>query len=769
MSLKPMNTVEDNYVEGLTCAVCESPKLSVTHVDAYPDFILCGNCASAFVVEDEGNWIMYGKVSDDFPKTREFAQRQWTWLDAVRQRAQDESEEIAARSTVEPEDAAPFADLPTPVDIESEEITPEEPLSPIDSGPEPIPAPTPPLMDEIAAPEASIPDATPEELGIDEDLIPQELDSAYASPPDSAEALELETTSDLIDEITEIEEPTPPSEIVPEFESVEPEEVFSGLETPAEPVADLDEELRTAEALFPETIEPLLTPDDVPTLSEEIEQEAQVADAPAAELDVVELSRLQQVTTSPEDAVEAPIEESITREPSQPEELGSEMEELPIPEWLEKQPTEQLDDILAIPPFAEATGGEMQVSEDKIIPPFADEKVAPSPIQMPEAEDIGGAGEGGLLPTTEPADFLAPESEDIPSGTSIAEELGFTTPPPEDLEPPDSPELADIDAVELEEVDEPVEEHLLPPWARKDQPTEEPVVTAETVPDPIFQETEEPTSAESLFEPEDETALPAPEYEIPLGEPEEGSRYRVIVEGDALTFPNNVCVHCLQMPVKLAAAVRGTLPDPQQPGDRKQKIFKLPLCGNCENRAKASSEEERSAKLQAHIISGIVAVILIVLVLIFGSSSFSSGSFIGALITIIVGILGYGIPAILLLNRASAYPPPYDAAYVLTTLRVVDLTTDNLTAFEWRNQGYAELFRQVNRKSAQENIARVEDLMVLIEPAPPEPTEEPEPDLFEFEEVEAELDGEEVPEGESIEDPAETITPETDNISTDPD
>ena len=59
--------------------------------------------------------------------------------------------------------------------------------------------------------------------------------------------------------------------------------------------------------------------------------------------------------------------------------------------------------------------------------------------------------------------------------------------------------------------------------------------------------------------------------------------------------------------------------------------------------------------------------------------------------------------------------------------------------------------------------------MVLIEPAPPEPTEEPEPDLFEFEEVEAELDGEEVPEGESIEDPAETITPETDNISTDPD
>ena len=766
-----MKTVEDNYVDGLTCAVCESPELSVTHVDAYPDFISCGNCASAFVVEDEGNWIMYGKINADLPKTREFAQRQWTWLDAVRQRAQDEREEIAARSTVEAEDVSPFEELPTPVDFEREEITPEEPLSPADSGLEPAPAPTPPLVDEIAAPEASIPDAIPEELTIEGDLIPQVPDSAYAPTPDSEEALEFETTSDLIDEIIEIEEPTPPSEIVPEFESVEPADVFSGLETPAELSSDLDEELRegpAAEALFPETIEPLLTPDDAPTLSEEIEQEAQVADAPAAELDAVELSRLQQVTTTPEDAVEAPMEESITREPSQSEQLGSEMEDLPIPKWLEKQPAEELDDILAIPPFAEATGGEAQVSEDKIVPPFADEKVAPSPIQMPEAEDVGGPDEEGLLPTTEPADFLAPETEDIPSGTSIAEELGFTTPPVEDLEPPASPELADLDAVELEEVDEPIEEHLLPPWARKDQSTEEPVVAAETVPDPIFLETEEPASTESLFEPGDETALPAPEHEIPLGEPEQGSRYRVIVEGDALTFPKNVCAHCLQMPVKLVAAVRGTLPDPQQPGDRKQKIFKLPLCGNCENRAKASSEEERSAKLQAHIISGIVAVILIALLLIFGSSSFSSGSFIGALITIIVGILGYGIPAILLLNRANAYAPPYDATYVLTTLRVVDDAGDNLTAFEWRNQGYAELFRQVNRKSAQKNIARVEDLMVLIEPAPPESTEEPETDLFEFEEVEAELGVEKVPEGESTEDPAETISPEIDNISTDP-
>lgn len=650
MSLKPMKTIEDKYVEGLTCAICESPELSVTHVDVYPDFVLCGNCASAFVVEDEGNWIMYGKIDVDLPVTREFALRQWTWLDAVRQRAQDEREQVAARSTVETEDVSPFEELPTPAQ-----------------------------------------------------------------------------TPSLIDEITEIEQPTPPSELVPEFESVEPAEVFSGLETPAEPSSDLEEELwerPAVDALVPETREPLLAPDDTPTLSEEIEQEVE---------DAVELSRLQQVTTAPEDAVEAPMEESITREPSPSEQLGSEMEDLPIPEWLEKQPAEQVDDILAVPPFVEATGGEVQVSEDKIVPPFADEKVEPFPIQMPEAEDI-------------------------PSGTSIAEELGFTTPPVENLEPPASPELPDIDAVGLEQVEEPIEEHLLPPWARKDQPTEKPVVAAETVPDPVFLEAEEPTSAERLFEPGDETALPAAEPELPIGEPEEGSRYRVIVEGDTLTFPKNVCAHCLQMPVKLAAAVRGTLPDPQQPGERKQKIFKLPLCQNCEKQAKASSEEERSAKLQAHMISGIVAVILIALVLIFGSSSFSPGSFIGALITVIVGILGYGIPAILLLNRANAYPPPYDAAYVLTTLRVVDDAGDNLTAFEWRNQGYAELFRQVNRRSAQEKIARVEDLMVLIDPAPPEPPEEPKSDLFESDEIEAELDGEKVPEGESTEDPAETIT-----------
>jgi hypothetical protein len=149
---------------------------------------------------------------------------------------------------------------------------------------------------------------------------------------------------------------------------------------------------------------------------------------------------------------------------------------------------------------------------------------------------------------------------------------------------------------------------------------------------------------------------------------------------------------------------------------RKPLTFKLPLCRDCEKRAKASTDEERSAKIQAHIISGLVALVLIVISLIAGFIRFEPDAIEGIMVLLIVGVLGYGIPAILLLNRASSYPPPYDAAYVLTTLRVADDAGDEATAFEWRNQGYAELFRQVNRRNAEDTINQVEDLMLLIEP-----------------------------------------------------
>jgi hypothetical protein len=168
---------------------------------------------------------------------------------------------------------------------------------------------------------------------------------------------------------------------------------------------------------------------------------------------------------------------------------------------------------------------------------------------------------------------------------------------------------------------------------------------------------------------------------------------------------------------------------------RKPLTFRLPLCRNCENRAKASTDEERSAKIQAHAISGIVAIFMIVIVLIAGIARFEPNALEGIMVLLIVGVLSYAIPAVLLLNRASSYPPPYDAAYVLTTLRVADDAGDEATAFEWRNQGYAELFRQVNRRNAEDSIPRVEDLMMLVEPPLEESPEQPEVTIEKAEET----------------------------------
>ena len=318
----------------------------------------------------------------------------------------------------------------------------------------------------------------------------------------------------------------------------------------------------------------------------------------------------------------------------------------------------------------------------------------------------------------------------------------------------------------LEEVEEPIDEHLLPPWAKQDyfkeepsskeataapqEPTDAPppipeMLASTPVPVPV---TEEVALGEVQADAE-QMPPPIREPELPSGEPEQGFRHRVIVKGDQLTFPKNVCAHCLRMPVSLAAPIPGTLPNPAQPPARKSQIFKLPLCKDCEKRAKASTDEERSARIQAYLISGAVAVVLLLIVIVLGIAPFESSALEGMIIILIAGSLGFIAPVVFLLNRANNYPPPLDAAYVLTTLRVADDAGEGTTAFEWRNHGYAELFRQVNRRNAEETIAKVEDLILLTEPeieaTPPEIEATPDEAVEgisdqEFEEMIAEVD-----------------------------
>ena len=82
---------------------------------------------------------------------------------------------------------------------------------------------------------------------------------------------------------------------------------------------------------------------------------------------------------------------------------------------------------------------------------------------------------------------------------------------------------------------------------------------------------------------------------------------------------------------------------------------------------------------------------------------------IGILILGILAILGFSIPAYVLLGRIRPYPPPPDAAYVRSTLLVPEDIQGLETAFEFRNQSYAELFHAANEAATLGKLTQVKD------------------------------------------------------------
>lgn len=116
MALTPRLTLDEAAINGMKCAICVSTELKIIHVDKYPDFVSCNQCGSAFVIEREGSWVMYGKIPQEYPETSQFALKQWTWLDAVAQRAEDERTEKS--KPLETSDPIPVTEEspPTPED-----------------------------------------------------------------------------------------------------------------------------------------------------------------------------------------------------------------------------------------------------------------------------------------------------------------------------------------------------------------------------------------------------------------------------------------------------------------------------------------------------------------------------------------------------------------------------------------------------------------------------------------------------------------------------
>jgi hypothetical protein len=183
----------------------------------------------------------------------------------------------------------------------------------------------------------------------------------------------------------------------------------------------------------------------------------------------------------------------------------------------------------------------------------------------------------------------------------------------------------------------------------------------------------------------------------------------VVIRSDKLVFPRGECAHCGQTPERGKLAVAGTLPEGQGMGQRKVTRFEVPLCGNCRKRATAKSEDASAAQVQAHLISAIVGMVLVVGALALDIIDPRNLGVVDLFLGLILLIVGYGGPAYFLLNRVGNYLPPADARYVRTTLLVPSETQGLETAFEWRNQEYARRFHDANQANVLGGVTTVKD------------------------------------------------------------
>ncbi|MEE8121071.1 MAG: hypothetical protein V3T55_06050 [Anaerolineales bacterium] len=202
-----------------------------------------------------------------------------------------------------------------------------------------------------------------------------------------------------------------------------------------------------------------------------------------------------------------------------------------------------------------------------------------------------------------------------------------------------------------------------------------------------------------------------PEEEVVLldTDPPPGHRHRVVIRGEKAVFPGGDCAHCGRTPVKGHLAVVGSLPNGQNITQRKPATFNIPLCAECRKRAGQLSEEAKEARLQAHLLSGIGGMLLVVGALALGIIKPADLQVYDILILAILLIVGYTGPALFLLGRVGKYPPPTSAAYVRSTLLIPRETQGLETAFEWRNGEYAERFFEANKAHTLGKLSRIKD------------------------------------------------------------
>ncbi len=164
MNPKVRDSLDNSYAQDLTCSICGQKTLSVVHLAAYPDYVSCTNCGSAFVVEDSGERVMYGKIPAQYPETRHFALQQWVWPEAIaRKSATERSSGSGTDGSPRPQNLeAPAIPATSPAPPEpAPELSEPEPMAELDARDMPETAPPFPETPAAAEPAESIADHAP--------------------------------------------------------------------------------------------------------------------------------------------------------------------------------------------------------------------------------------------------------------------------------------------------------------------------------------------------------------------------------------------------------------------------------------------------------------------------------------------------------------------------------------------------------------------------------------------------------------------------------
>lgn len=343
----------------------------------------------------------------------------------------------------------------------------------------------------------------------------------------------------------------------------------------------------------------------------------------------------------------------------------------------------------------------------------AEAPVEPDPREVPETQ-----AEAPAVP--EPLSEAPAVTEPLPETPAVPE------PPSEVPAVPEPPTHAEISRWPPPAAGQPEPQPPEPAFTWR-EPTpepelaEQPQVPQAAAPQPEMDEqlqAVEAAAAEtelSQFEQPEVAELPPGEE---TWEPEPGHRFRVRFLGAEARIPTGSCAHCLRSAPKRILVTVGAVIGPG--GQPRRQAFSLPLCDRCHRRARAKSEEERSARLMAHLISILVAAVAMVGTLATGLVPMDSPLLAAGLLGLL-GIMGYGIPAWLLLGRAARFPRPEDALFVRSTLLVSAHPQAGETLFDWRNPGFASQFLEANPDQAGEHIFEVPDPLATRGSTPDEP------------------------------------------------